>query len=146
MEASSSESSSSEASSSEASSSGSSSSGLDLPAGSIDLSYDGPNGRVTAYAEPSGGGYRILDGDGNPMGIQCSAVGSPSGATTYRSKDGSKAGAIVGIRASNGAILYGVMALEGDFNWEVTCKYDDISVKDGGYVGVVSGGYETPLQ
>ena len=48
---------------------------------------------------------------------------------------------MIGVRAADGSILYGVMDIAGDYEWVVTCMYTDIQQnEDGRYVGVVSGG------
>ena len=113
------------------------------PAGSIDLSYRSASGEtVEVYAVSDGAGYyNLVDADGQALGVRCSGAGSPSGITSYRSQSGALGGSVIGVRAADGSILYGVMDIAGDYEWVVTCMYTDIQQnEDGRYVGVVSGG------
>ena len=94
------------------------------------------------YAVSDGAGYyNLVDADGQALGVRCSGAGSPSGITSYRSQSGALGGSVIGVRAADGSILYGVMDIAGDYEWVVTCMYTDIQQnEDGRYVGVVSGG------
>ena len=79
------------------------------------------------------------------MRTQCNAIGSPSGVRLYQSRDGSKSGVVLGVRAGDGSIVYGVADLSGGFDWIVTCKYDDIFPEGDGFAGRVRGGTELTL-